>query len=93
MIIGTCELKLIIYESNSLKDKRQVIKSLMERIKARFNVSIAEVDLNDSWQTAVIGFGCISNSTNHVRQILTNVVKFIDEDVRVEIIEEKIEVL
>lgn len=65
----------------------------MERIKARFNVSIAEVDLNDSWQTAVIGFCCISNSTNHVRQILTNVVKFIDEDVRVEIIEEKIEVL
>ncbi len=93
MIIGACELKLMVYDSNSLKDKRQVIKSILDRIRSRFNVSIAELDLNDSWQTAIIGFSCISNNSNHVNQIISNVIKFIDEDSRVEIIDEKIEVL
>lgn len=93
MIIGACELKLLIYGSNSLKDKRQVIKSILDRIRHRFNVAIAELDLNSSWQTAVIGFACISNDLNHVNQMLANVVKFIDEDTRVEIIEKKIEIL
>lgn len=93
MTIGACELKLLIYGSNSLKDKRQVIKSIIGRIKSRFNVSIAEVDLNGSWQTALLGFSCVSNDTNHANQILTNVIKFIDEDSRVEIIEKKIEIL
>lgn len=93
MIIGICSLKLMIYESYSLKDKRQVLKSIIERIKSRFNVSIAEIDLNDKWQNAVIGFACVTNNTNHANQILSNVIKFIDEDSRVEILEENIEIL
>lgn len=93
MIIGTCLLKLTIYDSNSLKDKRQVIKSIMERIQSRFNVSIAEVDLNDKWGVAVIGFSCVSNNTKHANQIISNVINFIDGDSRVEIIEDEIEIL
>ena len=60
MIIGTCSLKLMIYESNSLKDKRRVLKSIIERIKSRFNVSIAEVDLNEKWQLGAIGIACVT---------------------------------
>ena len=93
MIIGTCLLKLTIYESNSLKDKRQVIKSLMERIQSRFNVSIAEVDLNDKWGVSVIGFACVSNNKKHIDQVISNVVNFIDGDNRVEIIDHEIEIL
>lgn len=93
MIIGTCSLRLRIYESYSLKDKRRVIKSIMERIKSRFNVSIAEVGLNDNWQNAVIGFACVTNDTNYANKILSKVIGFIDEDGRVEILEENIEIL
>lgn len=93
MIIGSCSLKLIIYGSRSLKDKRQILKSIIERIKSRFNVSIAEIDLNDKWQNAIIGFACVTNDTNHANQILSKVIKFIDEDGRVEILEENIEIL
>lgn len=93
MIVGTCTLKLMIYESHSLKDKRQVLKSIIERIKSRFNVSIAEVDLNDKWQNAVIGFACVTNDTNHANQIISKVINFIDEDGRLEILEENIEIL
>lgn len=93
MIIGACTLKLIIYESNSLKDKRQIIRSIIDRIKSKFNVSIAEIELNDSWQRSIIGFTCVSNSTNHANQIVSNVIKYVDEDSRVEIVEENIEIL
>lgn len=93
MIIGSCSLKLRIYEAHSLKDKRSVIKSIIERIKSRFNVSIAEVDLNDKWEVAEIGIVCVTNDTKHAQQIISNVMNFIDEDGRVEIIEENISIL
>lgn len=93
MIVGTCTLKLIIYESNSLKDKRHILKSIVGRIQSRFNVSIAEVGLNDSWQTSIVGFACVTNDTNHANQIISNVLKFIDRDTRVEILTHDIEIL
>lgn len=93
VIIGTCTLKLLIYESNSLKDKRHVIKSIIGKIQSRFNVSIAELDLNDSWQTSIIGFACVTNDTSHANQVITNVIKFIDGDSRVEIVNYNIEIL
>lgn len=93
MIIGACTIKLIIYESNSLKDKRHVIKSIIGKIQSRFNVSIAEIDLNDSWQTSLIGFACVTNDTTHANQVVSNVLKFIDGDSRVEIIDYNIEIL
>lgn len=93
MIVGTCLLKLRIYDSNSLKDKRHAIKSIVERIQSRFNVSIAEIDLNDNWEVSIVGFACVSNSTNHANQILSNVINFVDGDSRVEIIEHEIEIL
>lgn len=93
MIIGACTIKLIIYESNSLKDKRHVIKSIVGKIQSRFNVSIAEIDLNDSWQSSIIGFACVTNDTTHANQIVNNVLKFIDGDSRVEIIDYNIEIL
>lgn len=93
MIIGSCTLKLMIYGTNSLKDKRHVLKSIIERIKSRFNVSIAEVDLNDKWQVAVIGFACVSKDSKYAQQIISKVINFIDNDSRVEIIEENTEIL
>lgn len=93
MIIGTCSLKLMIYESNSLKDKRRVLKSIIERIKSRFNVSIAEVDLNEKWQLGIIGIACVTNDSKYAQQIISNVINFIENDDRVEILEENIEIL
>lgn len=93
MIIGACSLELIIYESSSLKDKRHIIRSIIDRIKAKFNVSIAEIELNDSWQRAKIGFACVTNSSNHANQVVSNVIRYVDEDSRVEIIEQNIEIL
>lgn len=83
----------MLYEANSLKDKRHIIKSIMARIQSRFNVSIAEVGLNDSWKTSLIGFACVTNDSAHANQTISKVLKFIDGDSRVEIIDYNIEIL
>ena len=93
MIIGACALKLNIFEANSLKEKRHIIKGIIGKLQSRFNISIAEVDLNDNWQSSIIGFACVTNDTQHANQVISNVIKFIDNDSRVEIVETNIEML
>lgn len=93
MIIGTCMVEIMIHDSNSLKDKRQVVKSIIGKLKSRFNISVAEVDLNEKWRLSVIGFACVTNDTVHANQQISNVLKFIERDTRVEIIDEQIEIL
>jgi hypothetical protein len=93
MLVGSCQIELIIYESNSLKEKRHVIKSIIERIKSRFNVSVAEVDHHELWNRAVIGISVVSNSKALSESILLKVIDFIDNDERVEIINQFMEVL
>ncbi len=93
MIVGTCEIELIIFEANSLKEKRHVIKSIIERIKARFNASAAEVDYNDLWNRSVIGVAVVSNKKALCESMITKIIDFIDNDERVEIINHIMEVM
>ena len=60
MPIGCLTLEIHLPESRSLKDKRQVMRSLKDRLRHRFNVSVAELDGQDSWQHAVVGIVAIS---------------------------------
>ncbi|AFS78090.1 hypothetical protein DUF503 [Gottschalkia acidurici 9a] len=93
MIIGSCTVELMIYEANSLKDKRHVIKSLIGKLQSRFNISVAEVGLNDVWRSSIIGFACVTNNTSHANKIISNVIKFIGGDTRVEMTNHEIEIL
>lgn len=93
MIIGVCNIKIRIFEASSLKEKRQVIKSLIARLKSRFNISIAEVGLNDTWKTSQIGFALITNNSQHANEVISKVIYFIEGDSRVEILEQDIEIL
>ncbi len=78
MIIGACRVSLHLPENQSLKGKRQVLKSMIERVKGRFNVSIAEIEGNDLWQVATLGVVCVSNDTQHINETLSKVVHFIE---------------
>ena len=64
--IGVLTLDLHIEHSHSLKDKRQVIRSLKDRLRAKFNVSVAELDPDDAWQRATIGVAAISSSRDYL---------------------------
>ncbi|GAB4444412.1 MAG: DUF503 domain-containing protein [Chloroflexi bacterium OHK40] len=79
MVIGVCTLQIAIPFAGSLKEKRQVVKSLLARVRNQFNVSISEVDDQDRWQSAVIGIACVSTSQRYAHGQLEAVVRFIDE--------------
>jgi len=74
-------------EGNSLKEKRQVIRSIIERLKNRFNISIAEVGDLDVIRRSSIGFTVVSNEKTYIERLMGKVINFIDSDVRVQIID------
>jgi uncharacterized protein YlxP (DUF503 family) len=78
-VIGLCTLELFMGEANSLKDKRRILKSMLEKIKSRFNVSIAEVGQQDLWQRSTVAFACVSNERAHADQMLSAVVRFMEQ--------------
>ena len=77
MNIGICKIRLRLPENGSLKEKRQVLKSLTTRVKNRYNVAIAEVDDQDLWQLATLGIACVSNSAQYADEMLAKTVEFI----------------
>lgn len=79
VIIGVCTIAIAIPAAQSLKDKRRVVKSLLARVRNEFNVSIAEVDEQDTWQQAVFGVACVSTSQRYAHGQLEAVVRFIEE--------------
>lgn len=68
--IGVLTMELRIETSHSLKDKRQVVKSLKEKLRQRHNISIAEIDYQDQWQHALLAAVTVSSSRQHAEQVL-----------------------
>lgn len=85
MIIDGLQITFMIFDSYSLKDKRRVIKGMMERIRNRFNVSISEIEDHEIWNKCVVGVACVSNSEKLCNQMFDQVIHFIDENTYVEI--------
>ena len=73
MIIGVLEITISIPHANSLKEKRKVIKSVKDRLRNNFNVSVAEVDNQDIWKTATLGVAVISGDTAYANGVLSRV--------------------
>ena len=79
MIIGACEITLHLPECHSLKDKRQIVKSIIARVRNQFSVAIAEVGENDRWQVAVIGISCVTNDSKLAAELLARIQRYIEE--------------
>jgi uncharacterized protein YlxP (DUF503 family) len=78
MHIGVCTIELRLPGNRSLKGKRSVIKSIVTRVGREFNVSIAEVDAQNTWQRAVLGVASVSTSASYVHGQLERVVQWIE---------------
>ena len=70
---------MFLPDSQSLKAKRQIARSVIARIHNQFNVTVAEADDNDLWQRLTLGVCCLSNDTKHANEILSNVVAFVEK--------------
>jgi uncharacterized protein YlxP (DUF503 family) len=81
MTIGVGRVTLLLEGSTSLKDKRQVVRSITKRVQNQFNAAIAEVEDLDDMRMATLGITCVSNSAPHVDEMLANVIRFIERNV------------
>ena len=79
MHIGVCRIRLHLPESASLKDKRQVSRSLSARIRNDFNVAVAEVEDHELWQRLTLAVCCVSTDSAHANEMVSKVVNFIEE--------------
>ena len=93
MHIGTLTVILYLHDTNSLKDKRQIIKSLVETTRQKFNIAIAEVDDLDLWGKATIGIVSVSNEKAHANRVLDKVLEAFESNPHFEVGEAALEMI
>ena len=89
--LGTLELHLP--DVDSLKGKRRVLKGLKERVRARFEVAVAEVDHHDMWQRATLAVAAVSHDGRHANEVVSKAIDFIEEHVEGRVIDASVEIL
>lgn len=87
MIVGLLELDLRVPQAQSLKDKRMLMRSLRDRIRNKFNVSVAEVDGGDARRHGVMGVAHISNEQKFSNQVLCKIVDLVRDERDVELVD------
>jgi uncharacterized protein YlxP (DUF503 family) len=92
MFVGALRLELFLPECGSLKEKRKVIKSIIDRTRSRFNVAVAEVDKHDLWQLSSLGFTCVSPSESAARETLLRVERWVRSLGTAEVLESPIDI-
>ena len=74
MIVGSLKARLLVRGAQSLKDKRQVVRSILDRLRHQFNVAVAEVEARDHRQLVVLGFATVGEEAHNVREVLEKVI-------------------
>ena len=92
MVVGTLKIEFHIVENRSLKGKRKIVRSMVDKVKARYNVAIAEVGSNDKWQTIELGITAVGNDRRHVDSSLSHVLSFLDSLYLAQIVNSEIEI-
>ena len=78
MVLGTLKIEFRLFDNRSLKGKRKVVWSMVDKVKAKFNVSVAEVGSNDKWQKIELGISAIGNDRRHIDSSLNHILEFLD---------------
>jgi hypothetical protein len=93
VVVGILKLSLYIHNNHSLKEKRKVVKSVVTRVRSRFNVSVAEIGSNDKWQMIELGISAVGNDRRFVNSALDKVLSFLESLYLGEIIDSYIEIM
>ena len=92
MVVGTMIIELHLHDNRSLKGKRKIVRSMVDKVKHRFNVAIAEIGSNDKWQKIELGISAVGNDRRHIDSSLSNVLSFLDSLYLAEIVDSKMEI-
>jgi uncharacterized protein YlxP (DUF503 family) len=93
VVVGVCQVDLLIPGNASLKGKRKVLRRIIDRVKNRYNISISEIGDNDLWQRSQLGFSVVGNDSRHINSSLDKIINFIDGMNVAEIIHSEIEII
>jgi len=93
MVIGAMIVEFHIHDNQSLKGKRKIVKSMIGKVKSRFNVAIAEIGSNDKWQIIELGVGAVGNDRRFIDSSLANVLSFLESLYLAEITNSKIDII
>ncbi|MFN4196501.1 MAG: DUF503 domain-containing protein [Caldimicrobium sp.] len=94
MVVGIIKMELYIPEPNSLKAKRQILHSLIQKIEANFKrISLAEVDGHDLWQNAILGISIVGKNKKFVDTKINNLIEFIQKEGSLDIIKAEIDII
>jgi uncharacterized protein YlxP (DUF503 family) len=93
VVVGTMIIDLLLHDNRSLKGKRKVVKSMVDKVKHKFNVAIAEIGSNDKWQKIELGVSAVGNDRRHIDSSLTNVLTFLDSLYLAEIVDSRKEII
>jgi len=91
MIVAAARLTLLIPENHSLKGKRKVVRSLVEKVRHRFEAAVAEVEDHDLWQKAQLGVALVGNDSQLLKTRLSQIMHFIENQHLAEIIDSQVE--
>ena len=88
MTVGVARISLYLEGTFSLKDKRQIVRSISQRVRNQFNAGIAEVEALDDWRVATLGIVVVSNDANHAQEMLQTVIGFVERRVELGVLGE-----
>lgn len=91
MFVAVLTLELRLHQADSLKEKRMVVNSLLDRIRARFNVSAAQIDDHDLWGSATLAIAVVSNDQKVVHTVLNHVRDLAESEIRCDVAQCRIE--
>ncbi len=92
MVVGTLKIEFRLFDNRSLKGKRKVVRSMVDKVKHKFNVSIAEVGSNDKWQRIELGVSAVGNDRRHIDSSLNNILDYMDTLYLAEIVDSSVEI-
>ena len=93
MVVGLLTLEIHLPYAHSLKEKRHALKKLKDRLRARFNVAVAEVDHQDTWQRATLAIAYVSADAQHAKEVVTKALDFVENTVEGNVLETFVEIL
>jgi len=92
MVVGTLKIEFRLFDNRSLKGKRKIVRSMVDKVRNKFNMSIAEVGSNDRWQKIELGVSAIGNDRRHIDSSLNSVLRFLDSLCLAQIVDTEMEI-
>ena len=93
MVVGTLKIEFLLYDNRSLKGKRKVVRSMVDKVRSKFNAAIAEVGSNDKWQKIELGVSTVGNDRRHVDSSLNHILDFLESLCLAQIVNTEIDII